>query len=189
MPSRARRERRCGRQATTEWRSGSTRTTTSYRRCVDKIRPEYAAILELKDRSDRGEVTLFVSEVHEREAVPLREDRKQAQKELLAFLPKVVFVEDQRLVSMDSILSNRGGPRVVWLRHEEEPIARRLQKIGLKRLDAHHVMVAIKNECAVFVTCDFKTILKYRQAVEAEFPILLMRPSEFTQHYPRVPVT
>ena len=148
----------------------------------DPTRPEYAAILELKDRSDRGEITVFVSEVHDRETAPLRDDRKQAQQEVLALLSKAVFVEDQRLVGFSNILSSRTS--LVWPLHEEEPTAKRLREIGLDRFDAHHVMVAIQNGCAVFATCDSRTILKYREAVEAEFPILLMRPSEFIQRYP-----
>ena len=45
-------------------------------------------------------------------------------------------------------------------------------------------MLAIHNRCAVFVTCDQRTILRYRAEVEAELPIQLMKPSEFIQRYP-----
>ena len=44
-------------------------------------------------------------------------------------------------------------------------------------------MLAIKRECAAFITCDEATILKYRTLVEAEFPVRLMLPSEFIQRY------
>lgn len=49
------------------------------------------AILQLKRRSDRGEITVFVSDVHDREATRLRADRQQAQQEVLAIFPKAVF--------------------------------------------------------------------------------------------------
>ncbi len=109
----------------------------------DPTRPEYGAILRLKAQSDSGEIMLFVSEVHDREAAPLRADRKQAQKEILALFPKAVLVEDQRLVGFNNILSWR--TMLTWPIHEEEPIAKRLREIGLDRFDAHHVMVAIQN--------------------------------------------
>jgi hypothetical protein len=47
-------------------------------------------------------------------------------------------------------------------------------------------MLAIKRECAAFVTCHEATILKYRAQVEAEFPIRLMLPSEFIQRHDTV---
>jgi hypothetical protein len=64
---------------------------------------------------------------------------------------------------------------------EDDVVARRLREICIDRLDAHHVMLAIKRECVVFVTCDEATILKHRAAVEAEFPIRLMLPSELVR--------
>ena len=66
---------------------------------------------------------------------------------------------------------------------EDNAVAQRLREIGLDRLDAHHVMLAIKRECDAFFTCDEATILKYRTLVEAEFPVRLMLPSEFIQRY------
>ena len=66
---------------------------------------------------------------------------------------------------------------------EDDPVATRLREIGLDRVDAHHVMLAIRRQCDVFSTCDEATILKHRAQVEAEFPILLMLPSEFIQRY------
>jgi hypothetical protein len=53
----------------------------------DPSRPDY----ELKRRSDRGEITVFVSDVHDREATRLRADRQQAQQGVLAIFPKAVF--------------------------------------------------------------------------------------------------
>ena len=40
-------------------------------------------------------------------------------------------------------------------------------------------MLAIRNGCDYFVTCDAKSILKYRATVEAQYPaIKLVKPSE-----------
>jgi hypothetical protein len=144
---------------------------------------ENAAIRQLKGRSDSGEIALVASAVHDREAARVPEVHKAAHEAILALLPKVTFVDDHRLYGFNNVdLGQRGyisSPLV-----EDEPTSRRLQEIGLDRVDAHHVMLAIRSGCAVFVTCDERTILKYRAAVEAVFPILLMRPSEFIQRYP-----
>jgi hypothetical protein len=57
----------------------------------DPSRPDYDAILELKRRSDRGAITVFVSDAHDRETTRLRADRQQAQQEVLAIFAKAVF--------------------------------------------------------------------------------------------------
>ncbi len=67
---------------------------------------------------------------------------------------------------------------IVSPRIEDDPVAKRLREVGLDRRDAHHVMLAIRSKCVVFVTCDEETLLKYRTEVEAEFPIRLRLPSE-----------
>jgi len=144
---------------------------------------ENAAIRQLKDRADSGEIALVVSAVHDREAARVPKDYKAAHEAILALLPKVTFVDDHRLYGFNDIdLGHRGyisNPLV-----EDEPTSRQLREIGLDRVDAHHVMLAIRSGCAVFVTCDDKTILKYRAAVEAVYPVFLMRPSEFIRRYP-----
>lgn len=148
----------------------------------DPTRPEYDAIVRLKALSDSGEIEVLVSRVHDREAAALRSDRQQAQHEILALFPNAVFVEDQWLEGFNTFQS--GGSMFVSPHHEENPTAQRLWKIGLDRTDAHHVMLAIENGCAVFATCDRKTILKYRAEIENKFPIRLLLPSEFVQNYP-----
>jgi predicted nucleic acid-binding protein len=54
-----------------------------------------------------------------------------------------------------------------------------LRKIGLDHIDAYHVMLAIRDKCDVFLTCDEATILNRRQEIELAFaPIQLMKPSD-----------
>ena len=45
-----------------------------------------------------------------------------------------------------------------------------LRQIGLDRTDAHHLMLAIRAECDIFLTCDKKTILNQRCEIESKFP-------------------
>ena len=147
------------------------------------LRPkELAAIDTLKALFDAGTITLFVSAVHGREKPP-PEQYREAQKEILALFPRVEFADDHQLYGFSLMRIGPGGSGG-FVGHgliEDDVVARRLREIGLDRLDAHHVMLAIKRRCVVFVTCDETTILKYRAAVEAEFPIRLMLPSELVR--------
>jgi len=61
---------------------------------------------------------------------------------------------------------------------EYEAIVRVLWDLGVKQLDAHHLMVAIHNNCDVFLTCD-GGILARRDAIQRKFPIRIAKPSEF----------
>jgi len=150
----------------------------------DQRPEENKAIAVLKDWHDTGQITLVVSAVHDREtATP--EQYREEQARILALFPRVEFADDHRLIGFNTMYAGPGG-RGGFTTHpliEDDTFARRLREIGLDRLDAHHVMLAIKRECDAFVTCDEATILKYRAQVEGEFPILLMLPSEFIQRY------
>jgi predicted nucleic acid-binding protein len=57
----------------------------------------------------------------------------------------------------------------------------RLKEIGLKTSDAKILTVAIHNNCDVFLTRDFRTILRLRKEIEASFPIKLRKPSELLE--------
>jgi hypothetical protein len=144
---------------------------------------ELAAIDTLKALAVTGSISLFVSAVHDREASPLPEQYRQEQQKILAAFPTVEFADDHRLLGFNTMYSGPGG-RGGFTTHpliEDDVAARRLREIGLDRLDAHHVMLAITRECAVFVTCDEATILKHRAAVEAASPIRLMLLSELAR--------
>jgi hypothetical protein len=146
---------------------------------------ENDAIRQIKERSDADEIVVLVSKVHDREAarIPSPVHRRE-QEEILADWPKATFVEDQWLGGFNFFGS--GGSLIVSPRHEEDPVTQRLWQIGLDRPDAHHIMIAIRYKCDVFVTCDERTILCHRDVLQAEFPpILFMLPSELVQRYPR----
>ena len=143
---------------------------------------ENEAIRVLKEWSDVGRITLFVSDVHDRER-PLPAQYRDAQDAIRASLPRVEFADDHRLYGFNTMYSGPGGTRG-FITHpliEDDTVAHRLREIGLDRLDAHHIMLAIRRECDVFATCDQDTILKYRAQVEAEFPIRLRLPSELVR--------
>lgn len=53
-----------------------------------------------------------------------------------------------------------------------------LRTLGIEEMDAKHVAIAIHNKCDYFLTRDQKSILNYRDKIEASFSIKLRRPSE-----------
>jgi len=63
--------------------------------------------------------------------------------------------------------------------HDEHPTSASLREIGLDRVDAHHLTVAIGNHCPVFLTCDRRTIIHHRSTIAAKFAISILTPSEF----------
>ena len=143
---------------------------------------ENEAIRVLKEWSDVGRITLFVSDVHDRER-PLPAQYRDAQDAIRASLPRVEFADDHRLYGFNTMYSGPGGTRG-FITHpliEDDTVAHRLREIGLDRLDAHPVMLAIRRQCVVFVTCDEGHDLEVSRAVEAQFPIRLMLPSELVR--------
>jgi hypothetical protein len=153
----------------------------------DQRPEENEAIRVLNEWSDSGRITLVVSDVHDLER-PLPEQYRDAHEAILAKLPRVEFADDHRLYGFSTQLRALGSGSgtsgfTTYPLIEYDKVARRLREIGLDQRDAHHVMLAIKRECAAFVTCDERTILKHRAQVEAEFLSRLMLPSEFIQRY------
>jgi hypothetical protein len=63
---------------------------------------------------------------------------------------------------------------------EDNPVSAWLRKIGIERLDAHHLTVAIKHRCDVFLTCD-GGILYRRKMIESKHRIRVMLPSQLMQ--------
>ena len=87
------------------------------------------------------------------------------------------FVDDHTLRGFNTVGDPLGG-FVTSPLLEPDPIARVLWALGVKQLDAHHLMVAIRNHCDVFLTCD-RGILARREAIQRKFSIRIAKPSEF----------
>jgi hypothetical protein len=100
---------------------------------------------------------------------------------VLLLLEKVPYVEIERHVGYDSAWHDDMG---AWSNpvYDLDPQWQALRLHGLDSVDAHHVMLALRGRCEIFLTLDVKTILCRREAIEAEFPIRLMKPSEFVAH-------
>jgi hypothetical protein len=145
---------------------------------------EEDAFAWLRRRSKRRGLKLVASKVSLREisAAPIEHRAKYYQ--TLHRLPEVEFIEDHTLMGFNVQDLGRYGfiasPLI-----EDNPVSAWLQKIGVKRLDAHHLTVAIKHRCDVFLTCD-RGILHRRKMIESEYRIRVMLPSQLMQELRRL---
>ncbi len=142
----------------------------------DMTEIENAAIVRIRSKAARNELTLVASEVHRREIDKVPGQHRAPYQSALGILPQVEFVEDHTLLGFNTVGDPRGG-FVTSPLIEDDAIARVLWGLGVKRLDAHHLMVAIRNRCDVFLTCD-GGILARREAIQGKFAIRIAKPSE-----------
>lgn len=142
---------------------------------------ENAAIRELVAMFFKGELQLVKSMVVRREVnrTPhaLTREKIAEWEKLFADIP---YSDDTRLSGFHKpIMSQR--PSDTGSCHpilEDEDVPRQLRNQGISRDDAHHIWLAVRDNCDVFLTCDGKSILNRRTNVENAFPIRLMRPTE-----------
>jgi predicted nucleic acid-binding protein len=72
---------------------------------------------------------------------------------------------------------------LVWPMIEDHPDWSTLRAMGLDTHDAHHLMVAIRANCDVFLTCDKNDFCPRRTRIKQEYPqIQILWPSEALYH-------
>ena len=149
---------------------------------LDDHPDESEALTDLFKLDDDGRVNLVTSKVSHDEIdgydgkKGLEGENRPKVERSYYLLKKVPSIEYNKLLGFNNQWGRSGG--ISYPLIEDDPICLKLCDIGLDKADAHHVMVAISNECDVFVTFDEDTILRYRKEIEKKFPIELMKPSE-----------
>lgn len=141
----------------------------------DHIPQESAAVENLLRASEQGRVELLTSRVTEEEIARYSGAGQRVLDRVYRLIRKVAYVETSTLLGFNSY-----GDRYTWISSplmEDDPTWARLKAIGLDHKDAHHVMVAIKSSCDLFLTCD-GGILHHHSQIEKEFGIRLLRPSD-----------
>ena len=138
---------------------------------------ELAAMEKIRAIEKQGKLILVTSEVTRREFNRAGLSKPEIER-VYASLQRVPLVEAHVHTGESSCWDESGGGWSTPI-FEDEPSWLRLLKLGIRDIDAHHIIVAIKTGCAIFLTRDGKTILNRKSEVEAEFPIRLYRPSEF----------
>ena len=125
---------------------------------------------------DEGKVDLRTSKLILREIERYKGPKKTEMQEVYRRLNKVPFVEDPELLGFHSQWSHQGG--VTWPLMEDDPTSSKVRQMGLERTDAHHLMLAIRAECDVFLTSDRK-ILNRSAQIKSQFSVRAMKPSAF----------
>ena len=148
----------------------------------DMPTPESTALEKILVNFPSEKIDFWASRVHEMELSHYGDPIMKEQIEKFLYpLPKVQFVEDHEVRGFNNQWNWQGGISSPLI--EDHSLAKALHKIGLKRRDAHHLMLAIMASCDIFLTCD-KGILNRKQDLQNEFPsIRLMKPSEFVVEF------
>jgi len=127
---------------------------------------------------DAGTLDLCTSKVTGDEIEKYKGDKKRFVEFIYRLLKKVPYVESQKLLGINVYVDRYtciNSPMI-----ENHPIWARLRAIGLDQVVAHHVMLAIKAGCAVFLTCD-RRLLNRASHIEQEFKIRIIRPSDLVK--------
>jgi hypothetical protein len=145
----------------------------------DLRQPESDATLELLGLSRAGKVELFTSAVAlgELEKIP-REEYKMPHKAIYTLLEKVHAFPEPSLTRLGPIGSMGNPYRFIW---------HRTQKLLPDLPDVHHVYQVIMHKLDYFVTVDWDTILKHREALASDIGVHAVNPSELLAEVRELP--
>ena len=148
----------------------------------DDTPTESDSILTLLKSSDTGTVELCTSEITAREIEKYKSDQKRFVETVYLLLKKVPYIERQKLLGMHSYIDRYTCINYPLI--EDDPVWSKLRTLGLDETDAHHLMVAVKAGCAVFLTIDSDFIFRKRK-IRTELNIDVMRPSDLINELPQ----
>ena len=141
---------------------------------------ETEAIVQVLRADDAGRLRLWTSEVTREEIAKYEGEAKPTVEAIYLLMKKANYVKRQELLGMNVFIDKYtciNSPRI-----EDEPLWKELIKdLGLDHLDAHHLMIALRAGCQVFLTNDgdFLDNSQRKRTIEARYAIRLRRPSEF----------
>jgi len=138
---------------------------------------ELGPLEDLFQRHTRGEIRLVTSEITHREISDYVSSNRTPIETVYLHLQQVPVIEAQTLVGINSCWGTHGGWNSPMI--EEDAIWRAIQRVGLDSTDAHHLMVAVRNSCDLFLTLDRRTILRFREELSKTLQIRLRLPSEY----------
>jgi len=156
---------------------------------AEQDQDEYLALKQLRELTNQnGSTKVIIETISNRNLNELDQTKDEKLRHRLQQAAKVLSKEsnDHKLVGIHTFFDRFGtcinSPFVVDVPDEE--IFAKLMGIPLEdEMDARLLTVAIFNKYDVFLTRDWKSILKKRQEINALFPeIRLMKPSELLAH-------
>jgi len=139
---------------------------------------ETEAILRVLRAGDAGRLSLSTSEVSKEELEKYYVEFRPTVEAIYLLMKKANYVSRQELRGMNVQMYRYtciNSPMI-----EDDPVWTDLGRLGLKALDAHQLMVAIRDGCHVFLTCDGDFLKEARKpTIESRYAIRLRRPSEW----------
>jgi hypothetical protein len=139
---------------------------------------EIKILQDLLNLCEAKKVELVTSRVTAREISRYKGGKKGAIEAVYDSLAKVPFIEDHEVLGFHSSWDPFGGishPLV-----EDDKISSTLRRMGLKAMDAHHVMVAVRAGCHRFVAYDGGIRHRSKQ-MERAFGIKALTPAEMVE--------
>ena len=143
----------------------------------DDTPKESDALDRLLQAWDDKKVDLVTSEVALREIKAYQNELKRRLVErTYRLLAKVPIIPWDQLAGMNSY-----GDQRTWISTpiiQNDPDYAALLALGLEVVDAQHVLVAVKQKCNVFLTCD-RGIRDRAAAIKDRFELIVQKPSDF----------
>jgi hypothetical protein len=154
---------------------------------IKKSPIETAALSRLLADHYAGKIVMYRSRVNLREIMATRCVTQQ-QKLIADYEGLQAIPYDDKIVGFNAQTDQLGGFVGYTLISDvqDEAIWKELEQRGLQHRDAQHITQAACNNCDVFLTRDFRTIIRrHRPWLEARFPnFKVRRPSEVVKSAP-----
>ena len=138
---------------------------------------ETEAINRVLRADDAGRFRLWTSEVTKEEIDRYEGEAKPTVEAIYLMMKKANYVKRQELLGMNVYIDRYtciNSPMI-----EDDPLWKDLISLGLGHLDAHHLMIAVRAGCKVFLTNDGDFLDRRRGRIEKQYNIRVRRPSEF----------
>jgi predicted nucleic acid-binding protein len=141
----------------------------------DDTPTEAKALEELLELFEAGKVQLVTSKVTGAEIARYKGPNRRIVEVIYKLLKKVPFVEDHTVLGFNNPSGHSGAASYYYFGGAsyplvaDDPISAGLRQMGLDRTDAHHLMLAIRSGCDVFLTCD-PDFLSRRIQIELMYP-------------------
>ena len=137
----------------------------------DQIEP----LLRVLEACDYGKGEIATSRLTGTELDKYRGTADLAVRAIYLLVRKVPTISPQTLLGI-----NVAGDARTWINSpilQNDPVWERLRSIGVKDLDAQHILAAVKADCDTFLTCD-DGILNRAKDIAAAYKLNCARPSE-----------
>ncbi len=148
----------------------------------DDIRQESEAIGKILKAYDAGILDLWTLKFTSEEIENAPADKRRPIENVYSLLEKVPHFDRQKVLGMN----------VYWDRYTsinapmiaDDPVWIKLKETGLDNNDANQLMLAIRADCDVFLTVDYKDFIKdeaRKSSIEQEYKTRLMTPTDLVK--------